>query len=214
MAMSRDGLLPGIFSRIHPKFRTPSFSTLVTGAMVAIPALFMNLTEVTDLTSIGTLFAFLLVCAGVIRLHEIRLENGSSDFVLGKKVFQVPIIGSRAWGPVIFAVAVTLVLIFNPNGVARFFEYGDWTSFKEKIPMLGYLAGMFFLTWKCVTRNWSLIPCLGLASCGYLMTELGWLNWARFVIWLVIGLSIYFSYGRFHSKLNLTRHEVARSSSD
>ncbi|HET8830420.1 MAG TPA: amino acid permease, partial [Pelobium sp.] len=54
MSMSRDGLLPKAFSRIHPKFKTPSFATIVTGFVVAIPALFMNLTEVTDLTSIGT----------------------------------------------------------------------------------------------------------------------------------------------------------------
>ena len=64
MAMSRDGLLPKIFSSIHPKFRTPWFSTILTGFMVAIPALFMNLTEVTDLSVIGTLFAFTIVCAG------------------------------------------------------------------------------------------------------------------------------------------------------
>lgn len=66
MAMSRDGLLPKIFSSIHPKFKTPWFATIVTGVVVAIPALFMNLTEVTDLASIGTLFAFVVVCAGVL----------------------------------------------------------------------------------------------------------------------------------------------------
>ncbi|MBV9242989.1 MAG: amino acid permease, partial [Acidobacteria bacterium] len=66
MAMSRDGLLPKIFSSIHPKFRTPWFSTILTGFMVAIPALFMNLSEVTDLSVIGTLFAFTIVCAGVL----------------------------------------------------------------------------------------------------------------------------------------------------
>jgi amino acid transporter len=66
MAMSRDGLLPKIFSSIHPKFRTPWFSTLLTGVVVAVPALFMNLTEVTDLSVIGTLFAFVIVCAGVL----------------------------------------------------------------------------------------------------------------------------------------------------
>src|SRR3984885_5941332 len=68
MSMSRDGLLPKAFSRIHPKFGTPSFATIVTGFVVAIPALFLNLTVVTDLTSIGTLFAFVLVCGGVLLL--------------------------------------------------------------------------------------------------------------------------------------------------
>ena len=66
MAMSRDGLLPKIFSSIHPRFKTPWFATIITGLVVAIPALFMNLTEVTDLASIGTLFAFFVVCAGVL----------------------------------------------------------------------------------------------------------------------------------------------------
>src|SRR5579863_2030680 len=55
MSMSRDGLLPPVFARIHPKYKTPSFSTVLTGLVVGIPALFMNLTVVVDLTSVGTL---------------------------------------------------------------------------------------------------------------------------------------------------------------
>ena len=74
MSMSRDGLLPPIFASIHPRFKTPWFSTLMTGLLVAVPALFMNLTEVTDLTSIGTLFAFMLVSAGVL-----LLDGGGRD---------------------------------------------------------------------------------------------------------------------------------------
>ncbi len=70
MSMSRDGLLPKSFSRIHPIHKTPSFATIVTGFVVAVPSLFMNLTIVTDLCSIGTLFAFVLVCAGVLRLQN------------------------------------------------------------------------------------------------------------------------------------------------
>src|SRR5438045_5769224 len=71
MSMSRDGLLPKVFSKIHPKYHTPSFATIITGIVVAVPALFVNLTIVTDLTSIGTLFAFVLVCGGVLLLpHE------------------------------------------------------------------------------------------------------------------------------------------------
>jgi len=76
MTISRDGLLPGVFSRIHPKYRTPSFATIVTGFVVAVPALFMSLTEVTDLTSIGTLFAFVLVCGGILLLDEKLERNG------------------------------------------------------------------------------------------------------------------------------------------
>lgn len=70
LSMSRDGLLPKNFSKIHPKFKTPSFATIVCGFLVAIPALFMNLTAVTDLCSIGTLFAFVLVCSGVLALQN------------------------------------------------------------------------------------------------------------------------------------------------
>lgn len=77
MAMSRDGLLPKIFSSIHPRFNTPWFATVVTGIVVAIPALFMNLTEVTDLASIGTLFAFVVVCAGVLFKDKEFKESGT-----------------------------------------------------------------------------------------------------------------------------------------
>jgi amino acid transporter len=76
MSMSRDGLLPKKFSRVHPKFKTPSYATVVTGFVVGIPALFMNLTMVTDLCSIGTLFAFVLVCAGVLGIAK---QNGYSE---------------------------------------------------------------------------------------------------------------------------------------
>ncbi len=89
MAMSRDGLLPRIFSSIHPKFKTPWFATIVTGFVVAIPALFMNLTEVTDLASIGTLFAFVVVCAGVLFKEKEFAQDGkrfvpyiNSQFIL------------------------------------------------------------------------------------------------------------------------------------
>src|SRR5690606_23104227 len=72
MSMSRDGLLPPVFSKIHPKYKTPSFSTILTGIVVGVPALFLNLNVVVELTSVGTLFAFVLVCAGILRLQEQR----------------------------------------------------------------------------------------------------------------------------------------------
>src|SRR5205823_12909121 len=71
MSMSRDGLLPKAFGRIHPKFHTPYFSTIVTGIMVAVPSLFVQSALMTDLTSIGTLFAFVLVSGGVLVLPRI-----------------------------------------------------------------------------------------------------------------------------------------------
>ncbi len=104
MAMSRDGLLPKIFSSIHPKFRTPWFATIITGLVVAIPALFMNLSEVTDLASIGTLFAFVVVCAGVLFKDKEFKESGTRF---------VPYISSQIILPVLFVVGLLLLVYFN-----------------------------------------------------------------------------------------------------
>ncbi|HEY2931758.1 MAG TPA: amino acid permease [Acidobacteriota bacterium] len=71
MAMARDGLLPQYFSRVHPRFRTPHVTTFWTGVFVAVPALFIDIGSAAELTNIGTLFAFILVCAGVIALRRI-----------------------------------------------------------------------------------------------------------------------------------------------
>ena len=103
MAMSRDGLLPKIFSSIHPKFRTPWFSTILTGFMVAFPALFMNLSEVTDLSVIGTLFAFTIVCAGVLVKDK--------EFA-GQKRF-VPYINSAFIAPVLLILIVGGAVLFQ-----------------------------------------------------------------------------------------------------
>ena len=69
MTMSRDGLLPKRFSYIHPRFRTPSFATIITGFFVVVPMLFIPSDTVLDLCSMGTLFAFVLVCAGVLKMQ-------------------------------------------------------------------------------------------------------------------------------------------------
>ncbi|MCJ0742431.1 amino acid permease [Pedobacter montanisoli] len=98
MSMSRDGLLPKSFSKIHPKYKTPSFSTIVVGFVVAIPSLFMNLTIVTDLCSIGTLFAFVLVCAGVLVLQN------RPDVQRGK--FKIPYVNSKYIIPLLFVASV------------------------------------------------------------------------------------------------------------
>lgn len=103
MSMSRDGLLPKRFSKIHPRFKTPSFSTIVVGFIVAIPALFMNLKMVTDLCSIGTLFAFVLVCGGVLVLQN------KKDIPRGK--FKTPFINSKYVMPL--ALVASIVLLFS-----------------------------------------------------------------------------------------------------
>ena len=191
MSMSRDGLLPKAFSRIHPKYKTPSFATIVTGLFVAIPALFLNLTEVTDLTSIGTLFAFVLVCGGVLLLPE--REAGEE-----KPKFRIPYISSKFIVPVLFIVGV---IIFWKNFLGLFDFTEGWEVFRDKLPFFLFVLLSIGLTVASFIKKLSLIPVLGLASCFYLMTELGYTNWMRFLIWLIIGLIIYFLYSRKHSKL-------------
>jgi APA family basic amino acid/polyamine antiporter len=100
MSMSRDGLLPKSFSKIHPKYKTPSFATIVVGFVVAVPSLFMNLTIVTDLCSIGTLFAFVLVCTGVLVLQN------KPDIQRGK--FKIPYANSKYIIPLLFVVLLVL----------------------------------------------------------------------------------------------------------
>lgn len=194
MSMSRDGLLPKAFSRIHPKYNTPSFATIVTGFVVAIPALFMNLTEVTDLTSIGTLFAFVLVCGGVLMLPK-------EESIKGK--FQIPYVNSKFIAPVLFLIGC---VVFYKNFFGLF-EYHDWDSYKEKLPYFLFVILSVGLTIMSFRKNLSLIPVLGLSSCFYLMTELGYQSWYRFLGWLIVGLVIYFSYGVKHS--NLAKEEAA-----
>lgn len=194
MAMSRDGLLPRIFSDIHKRFKTPWFSTIVTGLLVAIPALFMNLTEVTELSSIGTLFAFVLVCGGVlVKDKEFGTENR-----------YVPYVNAQFIVPVLFIVAWALLFYKNGDAVKHFFNLGEggWDGFKEKIPYLIFILVATALTVLSFVKRLSLIPVLGLLSCTYLMSELNFSNWLRFGIWLVVGLIVYFLYGFRHSKLH------------
>lgn len=193
MSMSRDGLLPGKFASIHPKYKTPWFATLVTGAVVAIPALFMNLTEVTDLTSIGTLFAFVLVCAGVLILPKETEDQANS------KRFRMPYINAKYIVPVLFIV---IFFIFKQELFSLFDYKGDWHIYKDKLPYFLFIIAAITMSVLSFMKNLSLIPVLGMLSCLYLMTELGYTNWLRFLIWLGLGLIIYFSYSYHKSNLN------------
>lgn len=112
MSMSRDGLLPKRFSRVHPRYKTPSYATIVTGFVVAIPALFLNLTLVTDLCSIGTLFAFVLVCAGVLVLQN------RPDVPRGK--FKTPYVNAKYIFPVLLFLGLIGSFYFNKQGVVDF----------------------------------------------------------------------------------------------
>ena len=201
MSMSRDGLLPQAFSKIHPKFKTPYFATIISGMAVGIPALFMNLTEVTDLTSIGTLFAFVLVCGGILLIDHDQAR------LPGTKGFRVPYYNSKFVLPLLLLLGLVLALYFNAPGVKHFFSLGDgtnsgWDVVKHRLPMYGFLLVCLVMAYYAFTKNLSLIPVLGLLTNLYLMTELGITNWSRFLMWLALGLIIYFGYSYRHSKLN------------
>ncbi|MGH9402378.1 MAG: amino acid permease [Terriglobia bacterium] len=129
-AMSRDGLLPHVFSSVHKRFRTPHVSTWVAGFFVAIPAGIFDIGTLADLSNIGTLFAFMLVALGVLVLRHKQPER--------KRGFRVP------WSPV--------------------------------------------------------VPIAAILCCLLLMVSLPIETWLRFVIWLVIGLAIYFTYSRHRSE--------------
>ena len=102
--MSRDGLLPPKFAKVHPRYRTPSFATIITGFVVAVPALFMNLTMVTDLCSIGTLFAFALVCAGVLVLQDKNVPRGK---------FRIPYLNGKYILPIGFIAGLIAVTVWE-----------------------------------------------------------------------------------------------------
>jgi APA family basic amino acid/polyamine antiporter len=131
-SMSRDGLVPKIFSDVHPKFRTPYKSNILFFVFTGTFAAFIPEDIVGEMTSIGTLFAFMLVCAGVwiMRVRNPELERG----------FRLP------------AVPV--------------------------------------------------VATLGIITCGAMIYGLGWTNWMRLIVWLLIGLIFYFSYGKHHSRIN------------
>lgn len=114
MTMSRDGLLPKKFARIHPRFRTPDFSTIITGLFVVIPMLFIPSDTVLDLCSMGTLFAFVLVCAGVLKL---QLTPGAPR---GK--FKTPYINAQFIFPALVLAAGLYLWMQYPK------DTRDWVS--------------------------------------------------------------------------------------
>ena len=200
MSMSRDGLLPKIFSRLHPKYRTPAFSTIITGIVVAVPSLFLNLTEVTDLTSIGTLFAFVLVSGGLLILDDFK---GKRDPRWDNTTFRVPYFNSRYYLPVIWTVIFVIAWYWDPPELHDLVNpatgAGQWIQ--AAFPVVLFAIAAVILTFAAIWKQFSLIPVLGLLTNFYLMAQLGITNWMRFIIWLIVGLVIYFLYSHKHSKL-------------
>ncbi len=187
MSMSRDGLLPKIFSKLHPKFKTPSFSTILTGLLVAIPALFLNLDVVLALTSIGTLFAFVLVCGGILVLHQLPEKPESK--------FKVPYLNGQFIFPAMYVTALAIILYNIPDYFQSIFAL-------ETFPMVLFWIVATIVAVYTFLRKFSLIPVLGLISCFYLMAQENHTNWLRFLIWLVVGLAVYFLYSYKNSKLS------------
>jgi amino acid transporter len=195
MSMSRDGLLPKRFSKIHPKFGTPSFATIIAGIVVAVPALFANMDLMIDLTSIGTLFAFALVSAGVMRMHA----EGEH-----KPSFKVTYINSKWIYPIALFLLIGFLMHYDLNILIEYLGLQDGFSFyniRSVLPHFFFIFMCVYLIYYSIAKNASLIPMLALLTCGYLLSESGARNWERFILWLLIGMVIYLVYGKNRSKL-------------
>jgi basic amino acid/polyamine antiporter, APA family len=220
MCMSRDGLLPSVFQKIHPKYKTPSFSTIVTGLVVGIPILFTDKTFVLDFTSIATLFAFVLVCGGVLLIPKREKEAGK---------FHIPYINGQFLFPAIIIGSLIIVYYFNHHYFQQLFNL-HLTAKETKVAVAGidpqkpeiikYASDnaalaketinistiIFWIVCIIVSvitfvKKYSLVPLLGLGTCLYLLTGMTSKNWAWFSSWLVLGLIVYFLYGYRKSKL-------------
>lgn len=199
MTMSRDGLMPKRFSSIHPKYKTPGFATIVTGIVVGLPIFFTDENFVLDFTSIGTLFAFVLVCGGVLLLSpqsEAEIADGAS-----KGKFRIPYINSKWIFPTLLVVTTGLVNYLFPTFFQDTFDL-QGEAFATNISMLVFFVICIVMAVLSFLKNLSLIPLLGLISCCYLLTGMAVSNWKWFGVWLLIGLVFYFMYGYKNSKLN------------
>jgi APA family basic amino acid/polyamine antiporter len=216
MSMSRDGLLPKSFQKIHPKFKTPSFATIVTGFVVGVPIIFTDKTFVLDFTSIATLFAFVLVCGGVLLIPKRPKEIGKFHlpFLNGKFIFPILVIGS------IFFLSFYTKNALGNNYFAELLN-GDFANYTEdaiKKDQLFFttdiaklstiLFWLIALVLSAITyfKNYSMIPLMGLITCLYLLTGMTKENWIWFISWLVLGLIIYFIYGYKKSKLAVSKN--------
>jgi amino acid transporter len=155
--MSRDGLLPPAFAKVHPKFSTPSFSTIITGLMVGVPILFTNESFVLDFTSIGTIFAFVLVCGGVLLLPP-RKEGEGKGFVM-------PYINGKYMYSIVIAASIVMVLDFTdwivsnelppqlvvntPVGIVDLCLFTHWNGSQQLVLVFrvvwNWLSGVFYI---------------------------------------------------------------------
>jgi amino acid transporter len=213
MSMSRDGLLPAKFQRIHPKFKTPSFATIVTGLVVGLPILFTDEQFVLDFTSIGTLFAFVLVCGGVLLIPRKEKQEGRFHlpYINGKLIYPLTILG------LIVLLSITSERYFPELLNGDFADHsgannaGNFLFGSPVLKIATIIFWLFCLVLSVLTfmRNLTLIPLMGLTTCLYLLTGMSASNWKWFFIWFAIGLVFYFSYGYRKSKLAVSKRELA-----
>jgi amino acid transporter len=188
MSMSRDGLLPKAFGKIHKKYHTPWFSTIVTGVIVAVPSLFMGTELMQNLTSIGTLFAFVLVSWGVLALPR-------NDGVKGQG-FKLPYVNGR-W--IILVVYIAFIILFRER-LATDFKNLSTDGLQEILFLVFSLLATGF-TIATFVGKYSVIPVLGVLFCAYLLIEIPAIAWEWFFVWMGIGLLVYFLYGYRKSRL-------------
>ena len=188
MSMSRDGLLPKAFGKIHKKYHTPWFSTIVTGIIVAVPTLFMDSGLMTQLTSIGTLFAFVLVSWGVLVLPR---QEG-----MRTRGFRLPYVDGRYIVPILFLAYLFLFRERLGAALQHITQVG-----LQEVLFLVFTILATCLTAATAIRRYSLIPVLGVLFCAYLLIEIPAIAWEWFFGWMAFGLTIYFLYGYRKSQL-------------
>ena len=194
MSMSRDGLLPKSFAKVNAKYQTPGFATVVAGILVAGLVLFIDDKLMTDLTSIGTLFAFVLVSGGVLYLPRIQKQKGK---------FSIPYINAQFIFPIIYLIGV---YFFYDRTIAAFENLGN-EGYQEVLFIIFMLLAGLLAVFSFI-RKYSLVPVLGVVCCLYLMVEIPANSWIVFFGWMGLGLMIYFLYGNKNSKLN-RGHEIS-----
>jgi amino acid transporter len=191
-AMSRDGLLPKKFQTLHPKYKTPSYATIVTGFVVGVPILFTDKSFILDFTSIGTIFAFVLVCGGVLLLPQKEKLKGR---------FHLPYINGKFIFPVLFIGGLIGFYLWQPAFFHSLLDWKDPVEGEFRLSMTLFFLINIVLCIIAYIKNLSLIPLVGLCSCLYLLTGMTHNNWFWFGLWFIIGLGIYFAYGKKNSVL-------------
>ena len=205
MSMSRDGLLPPVFQKIHPKYQTPSFATIITGVVVGLPILFTDKTFVLDFTSIATLSAFVLVCGGVLLIPRREKQAGGFNmpYINGQFIFPLIVVGALIGVSFLSKTYFSDIFNFDFSGNTDYVS-GKKSFMDVATPNLSliifWLSAIALAIFSFIKKH-SLIPLMGLITCMYLLTGMTKANWLWFLAWLAIGLVIYFAYGFKKSKL-------------